>query len=532
MEDLTPIALVGTARHAASGVADAEHPADALVAALPPDDRERVFLLRAGARAVFEHCGRSATEAIAPPPAPPESRPVASQRLVGLLQNAMASESRDLFIEFLRQLEATGLLLPPELLPQALGIGDAAIRERLLPVLGERGRWLSRFNADWRWVTAGIGELSTGDRAGLARLWDEGDARERCHALQTLRRSDPTHARDLLQAAIDKEKPEQRVRLLETLAVGLCADDEPLLESRLDDRSEQVRTAAAALLARLPGSALARRMRLRAEVMLTVNSAGGGNTLRLSCRPPEEIDKAWVRDGVPAKAPTGRGKRAMWTEAVLGMVPPSLWCEKFAASPEQLIAAIAEDTFASAVLVGWTQAAGALAASDAPTAAWLRPLWDHWADLGGNTTADQRVERLQRLLPAMQPGDAEAAILPMLSSGSARENNPIFVLLPQLPRPWSVSFGQNYLAAVRTMLKRQSDVLAYRWAGTFFAAGRALPTECFAAALAAWDVAKSAQGDWHNRAAAREFEKFTDTIRTRQSFYDEVAGSPQKLSKS
>lgn len=523
MEELARIALVGTSRLASAPAADAQDPCDALVAALGDEDRERGFLLRAGVRAVYEECGRVARPEVSVPEASPrESRPVAAQKTVGLLRNAIASQSWDLLAEFLRQLEATGLVLPPELLPEVLDLSDAAVRERLLPVLGERGRWLSEFNPDWAWVTESVATLSARDRGSLMRGWDEGNFSQRCQVLETLRRSAPEEARSLVESAIEKEKPDHRSRLLEALRIGLGAGDEPLLESRLDDRAEQVRRTAAALLARLPGSALARRMEDRASAMLM--AAGSGAKLRVHCSPPQEIDKTWVRDGVPAKPPPGRGKRAVWAEAVLAAVPPSRWSQRFAAEPSQLIEAVRQSDFAQPVLVGWSLATAAFARDDDASAAWLRPLWDYWADGSKHASGQgqaEAAEHLTALFSAMSREDAEAVTLPMLAQAASAQSLVAHKLLVLIQRPWGAEFSRAYLAACREVLRSRTDNLAYQWSVSLFVAGRALPRELFAEALEPWEVAEG-KGQWHSDAARREIEKFTDTIRLRQSFCNEL----------
>lgn len=526
MEDLARIALVGTSRHP-QAAPDAEHPAESLVAALATDDREQAFLLRAGARALFEQCGRPLGEKREPPaPAPPESRPFAPPQLAGLLQNAMASSAWEMLAEFLGEMDAAGLLLPPEILPQALGVTDADARQRLLPVLGERGRWLSEFNPEWRWVRAGVGDLSDRDRSVVVRRWEEGGFSERCRALETLRRGDAAEARKLLESAIDQEKPDHRARLLETLAIQLGADDEPLLDGRLGDRAEQVRAVAARLLARLPGSALAQRMRARAEAMLT-EKAGKGKSLHLACQPPEEIDKDWVRDGVPAKPPQGRGKRAVWTEAVLSAVPPSVWSARFSAAPRDLMEAIGSDQFAASVLVGWTQAAAAFAPDDPASAAWVRPLWDHWADgtpRRGAAARAEVAEHLQCLLQAMPADEADRAMGPLLMRALEADRADVLGLLGCLTRPWSDAFSRSYLETVRKAIARPADNTAYQWAQSLLTAAQAIPRSAFAAALEEWHAAKPGKTPWFSQGIAREIENFTETIRTRQRFYEAVAG--------
>lgn len=527
MDELTRIAVVGTSQHAAASTIDLGHAAEALLANLAVDDREQVFLLRAGARAIFEHCGRMARADVVPlPPCPPETRPCAPPQVVGCLQNAMASAAWELCVEFLQHLHGSGLLLPPELLPQALAVSNATVRQHLLPVLGERGRWLSSFNDRWSWAAVRGDACASGDRQALAQQWEEGTLAQRCEALRTLRQLDPEEARRWLEASIDQEKAEHRALLLAPLETGLAAPDEALLEARLDDRSEQVRRAAASLLARLPASALGRRMQERAEAMLTAQRAGIlWRKLTLRCQPPEEIDKTWERDGIPVKVPAGRGKRAVWAEAVLSAVPPSLWSQGFGHTPGALIAAIGDDAFSQAVLVGWTQAAAAFAACDQGSAAWLQPLWEHWCAVEQqrrDAHASPSVqEHLLTLLKAMP--DPESALRPVVQTLVAEASEVLLGLLPFLPCPWSASFGLQYLSAVRTVLQRSTGDRASRWGSSLRHAGRALPRATFAIALTPCEVAEAPPDSWAREALMHTIDQFTATIRTRKSFYDEVA---------
>jgi hypothetical protein len=529
MEELARIALVGTSKHAAAAAADGEHPAEAMLAALPNDDREQVFLLRAGVRAVFEQCGRAAISGVAPPsPSPPEEAACAPQSVVSLLHNALTSDTKALCIEFFLQLEARRLVLPPELLPQALDVGDVAMRDRLLPVLGERGQWLSHFNPQWKWAASGVADLAGPDRAALNRAWDEGDINERCRVLQILRGIAPAEARTLLESSIDQEKAEHRARLLETFQTGLTAEDEACLESRLDDRSELVRGIAASLLARLPESALAVRMRQRTESLFSMGKKGIlRKRLTLTCQPPEEIESSWHRDGVPKKPPAGRGKRAVWTETILSAVPPSAWCERFAAEPSSLIEAVADDEFADAVVRGWTMAASVFAKGNAADAAWLRPLWDYRISIAA---ADQRQPQkhfdvqgqLRSLLAAMSSAEAEAALLPAMKEAAAIERICVLAMLSSLPHPWSPRFAREFLATARNVVARPADQDAYFWAHAMPAAAVALPREVFVNALEDWDLGADDAGVGSRPAIRREVDRFVEIVRMRQRFYDEL----------
>lgn len=529
MDNLVTTALVGTARQANLPPLD-DHPADELFQAFSLDDLPQALLLRAGARAICDQCGQTARADVpAVGAAPPEDVRACSARLAELLQSALATGAGGLFVEFLRRMHECNLVLPPELLPDALSSGDVLVREALLPVLGQRGRWLSQFRSDWQWVYGDSAALEPEDVAALRQLWDEGTISQRRRALARLREGNAELARQWLDEAIGQEKAEHRTVLLEALEQGLSADDEPLLEQRLDDRSEAVRRLAASLLARIGTSALAQRMRGRAEDMLAAEKAGLlRRRLKIACTPPEEIDRSWQRDGIGRNAPTGRGKRAYWAETVLSFVAPSGWVGRFEAEPAALIEAVADDHFAEAVLAGWTQAASRFARDDDATAAWLGPLAGYWASAAGRTSGAERnqaVASIAALLKAMPQADAEAAVLQLLEMIGAEAGPEVLGLLVQLPRPWSRGFAAAYLDLAREVLKRFDDNRGYQWLKTLGAAARALPQEAFAAALAPWELKSSDQGVYYSQAAVRQTEQFADEVRLRQSFFAELAGA-------
>lgn len=524
MDELTRIGLVGTSRHTLAGVVDAEHPADALLAGLQVDDRERLFLLNAGVRAIYDRCGQTPVEGVSsPPPAPAERQPHASAEIVGLLQQAMDTDPPDVFIEFLDHLRAIGRLLPPELLPQVLSTRASDIRRHIIPVLGERGKWIAELNPEWRWALGAVADDGGYDQDRLAQSWDEGQIDERCEALRAFRRLDPSEALRRLEEAIGKEKADHRARLVETLATGLSSEDEPLLESLLDDRSEQVRRSAAACLARISGSALAKRMIERADGMFSMQQQGLlRKSPRLVCTPPEEIDAAWTRDGVPAKVPAGRGKRAVWAEAVLAAVPPTFWCGRFGLQPAELIQAVAKDEFAEVVLVGWTRAAVTFVESDAACAAWLYPLAEYWlaaASSSQSAPGVNAVELLQTVLPSLSPGDAELVCLKILNQNFAGHEHILLALLSALPRPWGKKAAAEYLATLQSICRKRATALLYQWGATLKTAAIAIPRDTFTAALEPWELPDSDQEDAACRGFGREIGKFIDIVRMRTRFY-------------
>lgn len=84
-----------------------------------------------------------------------------------------------------------------------------------------------------------------------ADTWGDFMPAQRLAAMAELRRQHPDTARELLAAMAPAESAEKRYDLYQLLAVGLTADDMPLLESLSADRSQKVKELAARLKMRL-----------------------------------------------------------------------------------------------------------------------------------------------------------------------------------------------------------------------------------------------------------------------------------------
>ncbi len=366
METLLQTALVGTAR--AAGAVGTGLPVDELVG---HQEDERRLLLAAGAGALYLQAGRRPETGVqTPEPAPEDTRPPCPRLAAAIVGAMFMGEYREILPEACALIDAAGQRLPPDLLHAALAMG-AAWRPALRPVLGERGRWLARFNPAWKWALAEVTEAS-GPKTlppEAEQIWEEGGAEERREILKRAREVDPDLGRRWLAPAFNKEKVDDRVALLAALETGLGPEDEPFLEKTLDDRSPQVRAAAGLLLARLPGSASTARMLARADALLSLEAKKRHAKLRVD--PPQEIDASWERDGIPVSAPKGAGKRALWLTRTLMRVPPSHWVERFGLAPAGLIAAARDNDWLGPLAEGWARAA--LLFRDGT---WAAALWD------------------------------------------------------------------------------------------------------------------------------------------------------------
>lgn len=224
----------------------------------------------------------------------------------------------------------------------------------LRATLGERGRWLAAKNPAWRKLG---GDLDFDDPASV---WAEGLRHERLAALKFLLGTDPAKARELIASTFAGEPAEDRAAILEVLVEFVRPEDEPFLESALDDRGKEARRQAAEGLRRLPGSAFCARMVERARGLFRwergMLGLGRGKVV---VEPPSVCDKGMARDGIEPKPPAhaGLGERAWWLREVVAAVPPSAMTEILGVPPEKAVAAIKGSDWELELWTGWAASA-------------------------------------------------------------------------------------------------------------------------------------------------------------------------------
>ena len=442
MSDFVRAAIVGTAQLADAASLRTGSAADELIAQLGEGDRERAFLLRAGAVAVLRRAARvAARQQAQAQPSAPDARRATSARLTEILRALFGSMEPELLAETLERSARAQLRLAPELLPLALEQTAPARRALLAPLLGERGLWLARRRPEWSWALAlGTAEALPAD---VEQRWAEGTAVERKVWLGRMRRYAPELARKLVAEAWKQEKLEQRQAWLEVIASRVDAEDEPWLTSLASDRSASIRIASARLLWRLPGSEVARRAGERARSWVSFGADGWSVTL-----PPEPHDPAWEREGIAESVPPGQsiGKRQWWLLQALWAVPPDTWLPPGAARASLLDAARGHE-FGGVLLDGISGAALSM-----DSTAWFAPLWDAWLKAEGpSALPESPLATLTRRLDA----DAAASRGLALLQDDARS-----ALLAYLPRPWPDPVAQGFLAALKGGRVFPGDVLS------------------------------------------------------------------------
>ncbi|HEU4558410.1 MAG TPA: DUF5691 domain-containing protein [Longimicrobium sp.] len=358
-ENLVRAAMLGTERQPPEHAATGDPALDGTLAALVDRPAEARVLGTAALLDAWRRAGQRPTRIAAPlpPPAPDQAERMAPPVAARVLRQILADGSAPLLVEWLALAGARGLALPHELLPAVLDLGarQAAAREAIAGALGARGRWLAARNPAWGYAGGVADDLSAG--------WETGTAEERLRILRHQRATDPAGGLALLRTTWATEAPRDRAAFVEALAAGLSMDDEPFLESLLDDKRKEVRTTAARLLATLPQSRLVARMVERLAPLLHVAKPEGviarlrGGPVRIAIDLPAACDKGMQRDGIEAKPPAGTGERTWWLRQMVTSIPPSVWTARWEMDAAALLAAARAAGDEGAVLVrGWRDA--------------------------------------------------------------------------------------------------------------------------------------------------------------------------------
>ncbi len=440
-------AIVGTQREAPRSARTGEAPPSARTGEAPPSARtgEPAFdallaaqagatpeaeLLRAAAviglaqRAGARPADLAGEEiAAAPPETLPRCSADAARDLLRLLE---PGAERALLPEWLELARDANVRVPEELVPRLLVLGETRrdLHAAIVAVSGARGAWLGAQRPEWSYA-AGADDPE--------RVWHDGDRAARVRALAELRERDAARARALLEAAWEREPPAERAAFLAALAARLDDGDEPFLEAALDDRRKDVRSVAAALLARLPRSRLVARAIARADALIVVSRRvlGGAS---LSVTLPAECDAAMQRDGFEPRPPAGTGERAWWLQQLVARVPPAHWTASRGIAAPAMLTLAAKSDVATPLLRGLARATLNFGGDDW-YAAWARdpaPLRDA---LGYDEAG-----------PAA-PAYAAAVLCALDANVPAAMH-----LARTVPGPWDTAFSRAVVRAVRRAL--------------------------------------------------------------------------------
>ncbi|WP_371669609.1 DUF5691 domain-containing protein [Streptomyces sp. NBC_00289] len=524
-EELVTAALLGTERRTPPGCEPGREAPVALLDAAAVETVRR----RAGLRA--------ARAAERPQPAPEDPRPplpgAAARRLTMLLadrpgaggggggRRGTAPDLMELLPQWLAAANARGFAAPPETVPALLDAarGRTDLRPAALSFAGPRAVWLARLSPDWRFALraapgGGTALPPADDPDQVRELWQEGLFAERVALLGALRAREPVAARELLATTWATERAEDRLMFLDSLRTGLGPEDEPFLEQALADRSRNVRATAAELLSALPQSALAGRMAVRAGACVALDRTRDTPTLAVEA--PHECDAGMERDGVVAKAPTGRGERSWWLGQLVEAAPLGTWPARLGGrTPQEIVALPVTDDWQGELHAAWCRAA--VRQRDAE---WSRALLGApSAPEAGGPGAVSLAERA-KLLGRLVAAERAEWVAGFIATHGLSE---AFQLLGVCAVPWAEPLGR----AVVDALEIARDAGSYPWSfsGVMGLAERCLdPSEArrLDGLLAVPDEREDASpgaGEYW----AEAFQRLVTTLRLRGTMAEELA---------
>jgi hypothetical protein len=291
--------------------------------------------------------------------APAESRSSAKAVQRTLLRRIVTVRDTSLLEEWCEHANNVGVIVPVEMSAEIISwwAGLPSRPASIFEALGQRGLWLASLNSEWNKPVVRH-EIPV----DLAERWELGTGA----LLGTVRRTDPARALTMVQSTWKTDGADERRRFVLAMANGLSMNDEPFLESALDDRSKVVREAVCSLLTKLPNSAFATRMLERAigclgiSIKDTDTPRKASKSLKLDVEPPKDFDPSMERDGIAEKVGDKRLK-ANWLRQIMMCVPLTRFAAALNAEPAAIVAAGAACENASDVVPSWIVAAGSAA---------------------------------------------------------------------------------------------------------------------------------------------------------------------------
>jgi hypothetical protein len=388
-------------------------------------------------------------------------------------QTGLSGEHGDLVPEALELLREQGVRLRYYLLPDLFSARTKELRTALRAVMGERGHWLAGFNPTWVWAADTPPTYADW-------LWQNGKTEYRVDLLEVHRRIDPAGARERLETRFSSDRPEVRLRLLDALEIGLSRDDEPFLERVLDLGGPPVRRRAMELLAMLPESAGAQRMRDRADAMLVWNP-GKVRRHRLQVNLPSSLDPAWEREGLEADGyPPGNDPPGYWMMQTVALVPVGHWVDRFGVPLEALIAGLQGER-ALLVLEAWTHAAVCHGERDL-----LPVLWDAWWDRRNEPVHSTYLlaDLWSELAGAMEPSDRGERLARLLADPPEPEAT-CGRVLECAPGAWPEVLGDAFLRILGELVRQlgAGESPPKPWMYALGPGARGIPARCIEPAL-------------------------------------------------
>ncbi|OUC13597.1 MAG: hypothetical protein B0A82_16205 [Alkalinema sp. CACIAM 70d] len=350
-QTLVATALIGTDRQAPSEMGDAS-PIGQFLAQLPPTSQETTLLNQAAALALYRKAGQKPTvlTATASSACAFDELPICPPPTLAYLHQTIQGDRAAFLPECLALVTQAGWRVPERFLPALLdrGAKQTELRSAILPVLGERGRWLAQQRDDWNYA---IAQLDT-------TVWETGSRSQRLQVLEQIRQQDPDLARTQLAATIAQEAAKDRAAFLKILQIHLSDADLPFLEQCLSDRSQEVQQVAIGLLTQLPNSTLCQ---LAISVMQEAIEPTGFTTGQVEVNLPKNLEatlKPFKGAKIsPLSSDRKLGKTATDLAQIISWVPLASWPQQFKITIPDLLEQTTHSSWRNAIVTGLVHAA-------------------------------------------------------------------------------------------------------------------------------------------------------------------------------
>lgn len=443
-QDIISTALVGSERHPLKidGVDDPSS-LGFVIAQHASGNIERAILTSASIATVYQRSGQKLAGLDTPPDieaSKPETRIECPQSASYLISRTINDKYVDILMDVFEILAEHKLRIPYPLIPDILDLAKrhVAFRDVLPDVIGERGRWLISQNPDWSYVSTST-ELSE---------WEFGSKATRVSILKSLASVDPNEARRLIQETWTKESADDRTAFLETREINLSMDDEPFLESALDDRSKEVRKVAQNLLTRIPQSRYVQRMVQRLSDIIQIKYQFPlGHKIEVT--PPTQFDDSMVRDGLINEKTEKEGQKGNYIHQVVASIPTGYWQSAYNISAEKLFNLIEKDDWYLSILSGLIESA-----SRYPDAEWTQLI------VSIALNSNNRVSIMNTIAPAIKllPGSTlESIILKKLSDTPLAAAQGTLDLISYHTSQWTPEFTRLILSKLQKTLVEFAD---------------------------------------------------------------------------
>ena len=470
-------------------------------------DREQHLLSSVSVVALYKQAGLELMVEVLPGPIPcdVEEKARGSAASGQQLSLMLEGEFREVLPEWLVAMTNAGSRVPEEYLPALLDYArdDPSLHELILPVLGKRGEWLATQNPDWSYVTT------------EGQEWETSSREERLLLLGRLRSSDPGQARKMLESTWQRETAKDRAGFLEKLLVNLNEDDEGFLVQALNDRSGEVRRVARTILANLPQSEFATRVRAVLSEVMTLKKPLLGKARIEVGLPDDPLE--WVKakgieiDSPPrTRAAQSMGPKGWTLRELVALSDPDFFRELWHKTPLEIVNAASESEWASSLLEGLIQAARRARKSD-----WIEALIKKFLQEPHESTAGSTIVDLASYLPADR---LEALITNFVkqSSMGLNDQNPSLMLLLAHRSAWSDSLSRFVIHSIKTRIRKTEKPDANDW-GTRSALkqfARYIPPELHDELVSDWPIEANGWSAW-----AKSIHAFNSLLSFRADIY-------------